>query len=232
LGRNYLISSPEPEPESNEFNLVSMNDLLVGKDTVLESFDKDAISELRFTKRLDTNELVPYYVDNIGRITKLSKSIQEVFELLDLTDLTEVKDLIGYTEGMIIYRTYYENYIHIKTNKYLKTPDGSRINGEVILPDNWDRIEYFSDQSLILREKPSQKPSQDWYLLKITRLNNDVENTALITKLGKNNDWLKLDLFTRTKINPFNLNILMSPIDGKLMKYSIQDDFITKLEVL
>lgn len=78
-----------------------------------------------------------------------------------------------------------------------------------------------------------QRTNGDWYLLTITPKIEETDQGIFMrdwyilksNHLGHDNNWRKLSFLAHHKLNPRNLSLLMTPIDGRLWRLVTQDHY-------
>lgn len=106
--------------------------------------------------------------------------------------------------------------------RYINNEEGSGTkvnNSPMTYPFEVDSVELISSKSIIVR----RSSNKNWVILEIRpkELNGSLNEADYELKsytLGTTNNWRRLDLISRNKVNPMNLDILFSPLEGRLWR--------------
>lgn len=152
----------------------------------------------------------------------MDKDLIEVIDRLGVNNQLRLwKDIVAYAPGLLVYRTISNpSVLHFKTDTTRINNDRLVFNADFTYDLNTIDVEVLSSSAILIGRSSGNESSATadvWKLIQIMPDEFGYSQLKSISLGGKNN-WRKLHLLAYTKIDPTNLNIIMTPIEGRLWK--------------
>jgi hypothetical protein len=217
FGSNFFVVMVS----GNKYVTYSTPELIVNnKKVILSQLTQPLSADLSFTRNFIDNSLHAYRYAATG-VTPLSNGLSDVIDRMKLINrLSMISEIVGYCNGLIVYKIHASNSTFIQTDapRRSTTSDaGIKTNIPFEYVFNWSALEAVSNKAFLIKKSTDN----NWKLFQVLPESGDgTVYTNTIYNLGAENNWRKLDLISMTRVNPMSLNILMTPVNGRVWKLS------------